>query len=448
MTEASGEAVAVSSVGGGVVEAGVNALHGPRMLEALEADDLPESARGLAVLLEFVKQAVARGQFYPSAHRTAAGVLASWRLLIADERDVERLESVAASLPGVCFCAEDGPTDRLELVEDFLTACCDEVVRRSLAKDEFFANVHERAADPAADAEVRWVSSLLIDSKAERYVRGRDIEVATLLDKVQTWTARLGDAGGEPWRLGFVLGEPADPEDTPLAALDEEDDDVLDELAERRDWPLRLVLMPPIELAGERVPLPAEQVWNQPAGGIGFIGRNAVRLRERLASEIRRAGDFCPAVQRIADDVEKSRPGEVMLTNDEAFRLIRDWSEDLKEAAFHVELPEWAGEAASRVEVVMDLRPADGSGEWSSDAVASGRVGLDSLLSFDWRIAIGGDEVTTEEFQRMVQSRQPLIRRAGRWVEVDPQAAAAAAQLIEKRPPGELTLGEAYRTGF
>ena len=444
----------------GTLTTSATPLGGRRMLEALEEASLPSTAEGLKQLLQFVKEAVARGQFYPSAHRTAEGVLASWRLLIADERDVERLEAMAAALPGICFSAADPKADRLELVEEFLTACCDEVVRRSLAKDEFFSNVHERAADPVADAEVRWVSSLLIDEKDKRFVRGRDIEVAALLDKVQTWTARLGDAGGEPWRLGFILVPPIAADDTQLP------DEVEDEQAEPtesastesaeaeetepeqpRDWTLKLRLMPPYELAGERVPLPADQVWNQPAGGIGFIGRNAVRLRERLGSELQRSGEVCPPVLRvIGDDVTKTRPETISLTNGEAFLLIRDWAEDLREAGFHVDLPDWAGSNESRVEVVMDLRPADGdAGDWAN---GGSHMGLDSLLSFDWRVAVGGEELSPEDFVKMVHLRQPLIRRDGRWIEVDPQAAAAAAELIKKRPPGELTLGEAFRTGF
>ena len=443
-------------------------LNGDAMLAALEAvdGDAADSMKGLAKLLEFVKGALVREQFYPSAHREEHAVTGSWRLLIADERDVERLETFAAALPGACFCADAARADRLESVESFLNGCCDALVRRSLARDDFFANVHDRAADPAADAEVRWVSALVGADARPRDVDGQPSAVAELLDKVQAWTARLGDAGGEPWRLGVFLEEPTLLDNDELRVAPQPE--IVDEFQENKDgeepaesiappppedrWPLRFRLMPPGDLEETHVALSARQVWEQPAGSIGFVGRNAVRLRERLANEIQRAADLCPPLRRALDE---RRAEGVNFSTAEAFRFIRDWAEGLREGGIDVQLPDWAGSKASRVEVVMNLRPLDGDngpggGGFDRDGRPGGlgSVGLDHLLSFDWKIAVGGEQIDASEFARLVQQQQPLVRRDGKWVEIDPEAAASAAKLMMERPPGTLTLGEAFRVGF
>lgn len=448
------------------------ALAGRNMLELLEAipEDAGASVRCLAKLLDFVKGAVAREQFYPSAHRVNGDVLASWRLLIGSEKDVERLEAFAAALPGVCFCADPPKSDRLESVESFLNACCDALVRRSLANDEFFANVHTAAAEPSADAEVRWISALINDRDARSEVRGRSGDVAALLEKVQAWTARLGDAGGEPWRLGLSLEEPNAPAfsgdssgQRAIApepfdgntdaehALDSEASSSAPVHDESHDvWPLRFRLLPPLDLEDTHVPLPARQVWQQPAGSIGFVGRNAVRLRERLAGELARASDSCPPLRRA---LETAQPEQVNLSTAEAFRFIRDWAEALREHGFDVQLPQWAGSRDSRVEVVMELRPFDaspGAAEEDGDQfeMRPAHLGLESLLSFNWKVALGGEAMSVEEFRTLVAQQRPLIQRDGRWIEVDPEAAIAAAQLMASKPAGTLTLGEAFRAGF
>ncbi len=433
------------------------AVRGREMLEVLESvpQGAGDSLKGLSRLLVFVKRAVAREQFYPSAHRDNGDVLAMWRLLIASDGDVERLEAFAAALPGACFCADPPKADRLESCESFLNACCDAVVRRSLGTDDFFANVHNLAAEPMADAEVRWVSAL-VDQGSARSVRGRPGDVGVLLDKVQTWTARLGDAGGEPWRLGFTLDEPST--DTPPAGTvqqDEGDDDAPEgttdgqaEAPHTDAWPLRFRLIPPADLEDTHVALPARQVWQQPAGSIGFVGRNAVRLRERLAAELQRAGEWCPPMRRA---LETNHPEALVLSTAEAFRFIRDWSEALREQGFAVQLPPWAGSRESRVEVVMELRPLDaptGAGGPYTEQGRPSHVGLESLLSFDWKVALGGESMTPDEFRTLVTQQLPLVKRDGRWIEVDPEAAAAAAQLMISKPAGTLTLGEAFRAGF
>ncbi|MEM7807141.1 MAG: DEAD/DEAH box helicase, partial [Planctomycetota bacterium] len=428
------------------------------MLDMLRSADEASSPslRALARLLDFAQAAVAREQFYPSARRSPHGVIASWRLLVGDPRDVERLEQTAASMPGACFCADEGAgrvADRLELVEQVLDTCCDTLVRESLSKDEFFANVHDRAADPQAEAELRWISALVRDPDAIAadpslcHVKGLDREVATLLDKVQTWTARLGDDGGDPWRLGFELLEPDSIQARELLGHDTDED--APPLTSAAGWPLTWRLLPPVDLAGHFAPLPARQVWDQPAGSIGYVGRNAVRLRERLAAELGRAADFLPPLHRALEEgagdasaaTAPERQTHLTLSPTEAFGLTRDWAESLNDAGFDVRLPGWANSQEARVEVVMELKPGD-------ERPGTSRIGLDALLSFDWRVAVGGEDIDVEEFRMLVRQGQPLVRRGDKWIEVDLEAAAAAAELMDRRPSGTLTLGEAFRAGF
>src|SRR5690606_6705765 len=141
----------------------------------------------------------------------------------------------------------------------------------------------------------------------------------------------------------------------------------------------------------------------------------------------------------------------LVLSTAEAFRFIRDWSEALREQGFDVQLPVWAGSRESRVEVVMELRPLDaptGAGGPYTEQGRPSHVGLESLLSFDWKVALGGESMTPEEFRTLVTQQLPLVKRDGRWIEIDPEAAAAAAQLMISKPAGTLTLGEAFRAGF
>jgi len=78
----------------------------------------------------------------------------------------------------------------------------------------------------------------------------------------------------------------------------------------------------------------------------------------------------------------------------------------------------------------------------------TGHFGLDSLLNFDWQIAVGDLRFSPDEFARLAERRVPLVRYGGRWVQIDVEAADRAARLLEKKAAGTMTLAEAFRTAF
>jgi SNF2 family DNA or RNA helicase len=137
---------------------------------------------------------------------------------------------------------------------------------------------------------------------------------------------------------------------------------------------------------------------------------------------------------------------------------MRRWAVELKDRAFGVTLPEWASTRQRTVELVMSLRPGEGdfplggngggNGLSTPFEVATGRMALDSVLNFDWQVAVGDLELTPNEFQRLVEQHSPLVRHRGQWVEVDAIAADAAAKYLQEKQSGKMTLAEAFRAAF
>src|SRR5262249_32717869 len=124
--------------------------------------------------------------------------------------------------------------------------------------------------------------------------------------------------------------------------------------------------------------------------------------------------------------------------------------------SFAVELPGWAEESQRRMTLVMSLRPSERTGETHAqgfgERIGEGpsRMGLDSLLEFDWRVSLGGGgaELSPDEFESLVARQTPLVKVRGQWVELDADAAAAARELMESRQAGQTTLGDAFRAAF
>jgi len=168
----------------------------------------------------------------------------------------------------------------------------------------------------------------------------------------------------------------------------------------------------------------------------------------------------------LAGELSSPAPSAVRLTTPEAHLFIRQWSPQLRERGFLVTLPLWASArdvapglhlSVSPIESDEPLLLAPGSkSRGRSDQIGAGpggdfttgHFGLDSLLTFDWQIAVGDLRFSTEEFTALIERRAPLVRHGGRWVQLDVDAADRAAKLLEKKRAGTMTLAEAFRTAF
>ncbi|MDF4252117.1 DEAD/DEAH box helicase [Streptomyces sp. WMMB303] len=74
------------------------------------------------------------------------------------------------------------------------------------------------------------------------------------------------------------------------------------------------------------------------------------------------------------------------------------------------------------------------------------RLDPDTLLRFDWRFAIGDQEVTRAELDRLAEAGRPLVRLRDQWVLVSPQEIAAAQQRKDRKV-GTLEALDAVLTG-
>jgi hypothetical protein len=344
-------------------------------------------------------------------------------LQVSSEEEIERLERFAAAMPPSCR-AVVGQQDvtALGLIESFMTATADALIRRAASADPFFTRVHGLAAEKGAGPEVRLLSALMA---ADPAVPGDPRENDVLADQVQLWTSRLGGAApATGWQLGFVLEEPLD-DDSPWRVI------------------FRLT-----SLSEDAKPIDADKIWAD-ASPLTALGRQQPEQRAVLTAELSRAAEVFPPLERASANTPT--PSFIELSPSEAQQFLRQWSAELRARSFAVDLPAWAEETNRRMTLVMALRPAGDSqpsdGAFMTAAGPS-RMGLDSLLDFNWRVSLGGTELSPDEFDALVRRQAPLVRVHGHWVEFDADAAAAAQELMDRQKEGKTTLGDAFRAAF
>jgi len=405
-----------------------------------------DSVNYFAELMRFVLERIAARQFFPDLEQPRAlEYVAKWRLLVHTEADLRHLEKFAAAMPAVCRAvAADDAADASRIIDSFLGETVDAFIRRAVKSDEFFLRPQQLAQTPAtATPDVRWLAALLSENPA---VAGKADENTFLFEHVRAWVAKLDEGrANAPWQLQFELEEPDfGPEEDESAEANTE-----------AMWTLKLQLKSPGE-EGEIVD--AADVWSESPDPTGLFGRGISDRRAQLVADVARATEICPLLARL---LESPTPSEAALSTPEAHAFIRQWATPLQEQNFPVALPEWATRRERNLGLLLSVRPSggeefpfgfegqpDGSRSGESGEYSPGKFGLESLLDFDWQIAVGDLRLTPAEFTNLASRGTPLVRYKGRWLQFEPDAAQKTAAFLEKHSAGKMTLAEAFRTAY
>ena len=125
-----------------------------------------------------------------------------------------------------------------------------------------------------------------------------------------------------------------------------------------------------------------------------------------LLQPVNRASERSALVKTLADSGRLFQPQA--WTAAEAHRFLREVPA-LEESGVVVRVPDWwSGRRAPRPRVAVSVGEKRPTG-----------LGLDAVLDFEVRLAVGDEEITEDELRRLREGSEGLVLLKGRWVEVD-----------------------------
>ena len=127
------------------------------------------------------------------------------------------------------------------------------------------------------------------------------------------------------------------------------------------------------------------------------------------------------------------------LSEEEAIAFLTDRGEKLTALGIPVLLPPWWESVRSAaVSVAADVR----------DGNKQSFVGMNAILDFDFKVALGGAEMTEEEFLAFAQAGSRLVKANGRWVHLDPEVIQKIKLLMERAKQEGLTVVDVLNQEF
>ncbi|MBD2501546.1 SNF2-related protein [Anabaena azotica] len=385
---------------------------------------------------------ISRSKFIPNIQRQPNNSVNSrWQVLLDSAVDGTRLEKFAAKMPLVCrtyqnqfkiqntlreakatkFKIEevvgsgksalciDFPVQTQELILGFLNDVIDTQLREMVGNQPVVETRLLAALPPAVR---QWLQAL---TGASNSVNADAVGWERLEAALKAWTMPLQYqlASKNQFRTCFELKAPE---------------------PEKNQWTLAYFLQAADD---PEFLVDAATIWQHPVEQLVYQERSIEQPQETFLRGLGLASRLYPA---IAPTLDTESPQFCHLNPMQSYEFIKSVAWRFEDSGLGVILPPslanregWANRLGLKISAETPNKK-------------QGRLGLQSLLNFQWQLAIGGQTISKAEFDRLVALKSPLVEINGEWVELRPQdIKTAEAFFTARKDQMALSLEDALR---
>ncbi|HTK11637.1 MAG TPA: DEAD/DEAH box helicase [Ktedonobacteraceae bacterium] len=373
-----------------------------------------ESLRFWMTAAAFALELLTRQCFVPTlqpvSHGKTTRYHALWRAQLTPE-DSARLRHLVRLLPALCWSflppGENNTQILQELVGDFLNQVIDAFVR----EQSTFASLlpTERTARTLPG---QWLQALV---SHDPVLAASATTVGPFAQELHNWLAQLQPLEATAaFRTCFRLDPP-----------DEETHWQISYHLQATDDPSLLV--------------PAAQVWQERSSVLNFLQHQFENPQERLLADLGRASRLFPLFE---ESLNVAYPAELFLDTEQAYRFLREAVPLLEQSGFGVLVPPWWQKRSAAMGVRLKFKA-------SAVQSANAFLSMDNLVAYNWDVAIGDTTLSADEFEKLVNLKQPLVQVRGQWVELRPEQIDAAIAFFKKKAARRnMTLRDALHAGL
>jgi len=387
------------------------------------AYEIGSDIRFWSISAKFVLNLISQHKFMPMLYEDGDNFLAIWEAVLDDLSDAEKLNKLALSMPDACRSVksaiissgskskneyEQPESYPKEFVLDFIKTGVDKWVR-SNAGNVLPLNDIKKIKDTIT---IHWLNGLIAEN-------GR-FQAPRLTQSMKGFCKTLAD-----WRsAGIAVGVKAE-KFRPCFRLEPPED-------ENSSWRLRYFLQANDDLS---LLVPADLVWKERKAKLKYLNRELESPQEQMLTGLGVASRIFTPIER---SLRQKRPENCDLGIEEAYQFLSESSLLLQQSGFGVLAPPWWTDKKSQLKAKVNFT--------KTKTESTGILSLDSILYYDWEMALGDDVITPEELEQLAKLKIPIVQMRGQWILLRPEDIKSAMEFMNKHgESGEATLRDAIK---
>ncbi|MHB2019009.1 MAG: DEAD/DEAH box helicase, partial [Candidatus Xenobia bacterium] len=143
---------------------------------------------------------------------------------------------------------------------------------------------------------------------------------------------------------------------------------------------------------------------------------------------------------RLRPERNPGHPLYCELSVSEVCEFLQMVAGQMQEGGFVVQVPNWMERPRTSVRLRLRVSEKDFA------ARGPGVLGLESLVDYQWEVALGGTRMSVVEFQQLVAMKLPVVRVRGQWMMLDKDGIDGALKMVRGTGPSRgLKLKDAFQ---
>jgi SNF2 Helicase protein len=329
-----------------------------------------------------------------------------WRPVLLGE-DRRRFDQLCRAMPGSARAFSGGqdaysPSCR-DLLWQFIERAINSVIEEShvSAPPQKSKTIHDH-----------WLSALAAGSMQPALGKFPNETLAEFQGNLLHWTTPLLRRTSFDYRLAFRLEEPTPKKDF---------------------WYVRYFLQ---NESDPSLLIPLSKVWKYTRTAREIFGARYELAMQNALVSLAQAGKVDPFVEV---SLLQPQPSGYEIETEEAWRFLNARAWILQDSGFGILLPSWWGRQRANLRLGLKARVKGTTKQ--SFASSEGNP----LIDFDWKIAIGSEEIRYEELMALARLKTPLVKFRGKWVELRPEEIQAAINFWKAQQPQQASLSDLLR---